>query len=45
MIDIKEELLKYVLPTELVTYFELVEIREFEETLHFYLDECNVIPE
>ena len=45
MTDVKVELLKYVLPTELVTYFELVDIREFGATLHFYLDECNVIPE
>ena len=45
MTDIKLELLRYVLPTELVTYFELVDIREFGATLHFYLDEFNVIPE
>ena len=45
MTDLRIELLKYVLPTELLSYFELVWIKEFEETLHLYLDEANAIPE
>ena len=38
------DLIKYVLPRELVDYFELVSINEIEETLHLQLDELNVIP-
>ena len=38
------ELVKYVLPGELVDYFELVSIAPIEETLHLQLDERNVIP-
>jgi hypothetical protein len=40
-----KELLRYVLPKEIVEFFELVSIQEKEETLHLYLDECNIIPE
>jgi hypothetical protein len=39
------ELAKYVLPSEIIEYFELVEIKEEDEVLHLYLDELNVIPE
>ena len=45
MTDLRIELLKYVLPTELLSYFELVWIKELEETLHLYLDEGNAMPE
>lgn len=38
------DLLKYVLPSELVDYFELVSLNEIEGTLHLLLDERNVIP-
>jgi len=40
-----KELLRYVLPQETVDSFDLVNIRECEETLHLYLDECDIIPE
>lgn len=40
-----ETLLKYLLPEELLEYFELVEVRESKENaLCFYLDEKSVIP-
>ena len=45
MTDLRIELLKYVLPTELLSYFELAGIKELEETLHLYLDEANAMPE
>lgn len=38
------ELVKYVLPRELVEYFELVSINEIDETLHLLLEERNIIP-
>jgi hypothetical protein len=39
------ELLRYVLPKEVVESFDLVDLQEQEETLHLYLDECNIVPE
>lgn len=39
------DLLKYVLPGELVDYFELVSIKEESEELHLYLDGLNIIPQ
>jgi hypothetical protein len=39
-----EELLRYVLPKDLVESFNLVNIQEQDETLHLYLDECNTAP-
>ena len=38
-------LVKYVLPSDLVSSFELVDIKEENETLHLSLDELNIIPE
>ena len=38
-------LIGYVLPKEIVDYFELVQLQEIESVLHLYLEECNVIPE
>ena len=38
------ELLNYVLPAEIVAYFSIISIREEQNTLHFHLDERNVIP-
>jgi len=38
-------LVKYVLPKELVDYFELIHLEEIEETLHIHLDELNILPE
>jgi len=40
-----KELLRYVLPQEIVDTFDLVNIQECEETLHLYLDECEIVPE
>jgi hypothetical protein len=39
-----QELIKYVLPKELVEYFELIEIKEDGEVLHLHLDEKNAPP-
>ena len=38
------ELLKYVLPEEIVDYFEIIRIVEENGTLHFYLDEHTAPP-
>jgi hypothetical protein len=38
-----EELIKYVLPREVVNYFELLEVKTAGEELHFYLDELNIV--
>jgi hypothetical protein len=38
------ELVKYVLPSEFVDYFELKSIGEASETLHLYLEEGDIIP-
>jgi len=40
-----KELLQYVLPQDVVDTFDLVDMQECEETLHFYLDECNIPPD
>ena len=32
------EFLRYVLPTEIVDYFELIYLQEIDGTLHLYLD-------
>jgi len=37
--------IRYVLPSEIVDYFEVTDLHELEGTLHFYLEEYNVIPE
>jgi hypothetical protein len=37
-------LAKYVFPSEVVEFFELTNIKESENTLHFYLEEHNIIP-
>jgi hypothetical protein len=39
------ELMRYVLPSEVVDYFDLIDFQDTEGTLHFYLDESNIIPE
>ena len=39
------ELLKYILPRELATYFVFEKLEEQDNTLHFYLEEKNLIPE
>lgn len=40
-----ESLLKYLLPKELLDYFELTEVRESREhSILFYLDEKSIIP-
>ena len=38
------EFLRYVLPTEIVDYFELIYLQEVDGTLHLYLDESNKPP-
>lgn len=40
-----KELFRYVVPKEMIDFFDLVDIQEEGETLHLYLDELNVIPE
>ena len=40
-----KELLRYVLPSEIVSFFDLVNLQESEETLHLYLEEHNTVPE
>jgi len=40
-----KELLRYVLPKEIIGFFDLVKLEEQEETLHLFLNECNIIPE
>jgi hypothetical protein len=38
-------LLKYLLPEELLEYFELIQVKESEDNmLSFYLDEKSIIP-
>ena len=39
------KLVRYVLPTEIVDYFHLINLQETEGTLHLYLEELDVIPE
>jgi len=40
-----KELLPYVLPKEIVESFDLVNLQEEKETLHLFMDECNIVPE
>lgn len=40
-----ETLLKYVLPIEMVEYFELVKVSETGEVLHLYLNELEKKPD
>ncbi|MDR1983279.1 MAG: hypothetical protein LBQ28_00410 [Prevotellaceae bacterium] len=42
--NLLQSLTKYVLPTEIVEYFELVEIKETGDTLDLYLEESNIVP-
>jgi Cu2+-containing amine oxidase len=37
-------LVKYVLGSELVDYFDLIALEEIGETLHIHLDELNITP-
>jgi hypothetical protein len=39
------ELVRYVLPVEIVDYFDLVDLHESEGVLDLYLDESNILPE
>ncbi|MDR1456370.1 MAG: hypothetical protein LBJ01_12005 [Tannerella sp.] len=39
-----EELIRYVLPKEVINYFELSDIKTVGEELHLYLDELNIVP-
>jgi hypothetical protein len=38
------DLLRYVLPCEIVDYFDLVNLHTLGDTLHFHLDEKPVVP-
>jgi hypothetical protein len=40
-----KELLRYVLPQEIIDYFDLTNLQNKEETLHLFLDEYNILPE
>ena len=40
-----KELLRYVLPKEIVESFDLVDLQEKGKILHLYLDEYNKVPE
>ncbi|MDR1983786.1 MAG: hypothetical protein LBQ28_03045, partial [Prevotellaceae bacterium] len=42
--NLLQSLTKYVLPSEIVEYFELVEIKETGDTFDLYLDESNIVP-
>jgi len=39
------EFMRYVFPSEIVDYFELVNIDETDGVLNLYLEESNIIPE
>jgi hypothetical protein len=39
-----QELIKYVLPKEVIDCFELSDIKTEGDVLHFYLNELNLIP-
>jgi hypothetical protein len=43
--SLEQSLIEYVLPPEIVHYFDLVDLKEEVETLHIYLDEKNIVPE
>jgi hypothetical protein len=38
-----QELIKYVLPKEVIDYFELLDVKTANEELHLYLDELNIV--
>ena len=38
-------LIRYVLPVEIVDFFDLVDLQEKEGVLYLYLDECNILPD
>ena len=38
-------LIRYVLPVEIVDFFDLVDLQEKEGVLYLYLDECNIVPD
>jgi len=40
-----KDLLRYVLPEELSSDFDLVDLQELQGELHLYLDEFNLVPE
>jgi hypothetical protein len=40
-----KELLQYVLPKEIVSSFDLMDLQEMEGILHLYFDEYNIVPE
>jgi hypothetical protein len=37
--------MRYVLPVEIVDFFDLVDLQEKEGVLYLYLDECNIVPD
>jgi hypothetical protein len=39
------ELVRYVLPVEIVDCFDLVDLQESDGTLHLYLDESHILPD
>jgi hypothetical protein len=39
------ELIRYVLPKEIIDSFELVNLQESDATLHLYLEEYNDVPQ
>ena len=41
----KIDLAKYILPEEIFKYFMLMNVKEEDDNLHFYLDEMNILPE
>ena len=40
-----KELLRYVLPMELIDFFDLFKLQEQEGVLHLHLDECTIVPD
>jgi len=39
------ELVRYVLPVEIVDNFDLIDLQELEGVLHLYLEESHILPE
>ena len=39
------DLMKYVFPSELVDYFDIMDMQEISGTLHLYLEELNIVPQ
>lgn len=39
------DLMKYVFPSELVDYFDIMDMHEISGTLHLYLEELNIVPQ